>query len=219
MDLREHYQRDGEGDWLVSAPCMAGGAWRAARQLLACGGQAAERAGGRRASTCVALRSICSPPPPSLPPTPHNLALPPDQPTKKGVALGPDEWEQLVAAAPAISQALQAGGGGGGGGGGAASGAASGAAAPASAAVLAASAAAAPAASGAAVAAAPAEGSVELSASRRAEISTFKGTTYVGLREFYQKVRGGRRRGEKEERKREKIDWRCGRRTLRPPLG
>lgn len=91
-----------------------------------------------------------------------------------------------MAAEPRISQALQAGGGG------APSGAASGAAAAAAIAAAApatwAPAAGAPAAAPAPAAAAPAAGSVELSASRRAEISTFKGTTYVGLREFYQKV-------------------------------
>lgn len=31
---------------------------------------------------------------------------------------------------------------------------------------------------------------MELSGTRRADVSTFKGTTYVNIREYYEKVRG-----------------------------
>ncbi|KAL4420823.1 hypothetical protein ABPG75_010479 [Micractinium tetrahymenae] len=108
-------------------------------------------------------------------------------PGKKGVALSGEEWDQLCAAVGQLSQQLAAASGGAGSGGG-------GAAAPAKAAGGAAAAtgagpASGGAAGGGAVVAAAAAGGLplELSASRRADISHFKGQTFVGIREYYEK--------------------------------
>jgi len=106
------------------------------------------------------------------------------QPGKKGIALTPDEWDKLCAAAPQLSQHLQASGSQAGG--------SAAAAAAAAGAGTSSKAAAGGAAGGAAAApaAAAAGGGVELSSARRADVSTYKGTTYVNIREYYEKVRG-----------------------------
>ncbi|KAI7839951.1 hypothetical protein COHA_006345 [Chlorella ohadii] len=99
-------------------------------------------------------------------------------PGKKGIALTPDEWDKLCAAAPQLSQRLQAGGSQAGG---SAAAAAAAGAGPSSKAGGAAGAAA------SAPAVAAAAGGVELSSARRADVSTYKGTTYVNIREYYEK--------------------------------
>lgn len=107
-------------------------------------------------------------------------------PGKKGIALSAEEWEKLCGAAGQISEQLATKGGG-------AAAGASGAAAPAgrgstAAAGGAAAAAAAPAATAASAAAGGAAGgAVELSSSRRADVSNFKGQLYVNIREYYEK--------------------------------
>ncbi|KAL4451272.1 hypothetical protein ABPG77_009344 [Micractinium sp. CCAP 211/92] len=110
-------------------------------------------------------------------------------PGKKGVALSGDEWDQLCAAAGQLTQQLVAASRGAGSGGG-------GSAAPAGGARTAGAAAAAgagagPVGSGAADSGAAAGTAgvlpLELSSSRRADISHFKGQTFVGIREYYEK--------------------------------
>ncbi|PRW20186.1 transcriptional coactivator p15 [Chlorella sorokiniana] len=105
-------------------------------------------------------------------------------PGKKGVALTPDEWDKLCAAAPQVSQRLQAGGSQAGGS--AAAAAAAGGAGSSGKAAARGTAGGVAAAPAAPVAAAGA-GGVELSGTRRADVSTFKGTTYINIREYYEK--------------------------------
>ena len=114
-------------------------------------------------------------------------ACQPTQPGKKGVALSTDEWAALCSAAPEIAQHLVAVAGG-------AAGSTAAVPAPAPAAApQQAQQAAAPGGAGAAVAGG--EGGplpalpIELGSNRRADISNFKGQTFVGIREYYEKVR------------------------------
>ncbi|PSC71273.1 transcriptional coactivator p15 [Micractinium conductrix] len=107
------------------------------------------------------------------------------KPGKKGVALSTDEWAALCSAAPEIAQHLVAVAGG-------AAGSTAAVPAPAPAAApQQAQQAAAPGGAGAAVAGG--EGGplpalpIELGSNRRADISNFKGQTFVGIREYYEK--------------------------------
>lgn len=109
----------------------------------------------------------------------HAVAL---QPGKKGISLSEEEWGKLCAAAGQISGKLGAAGGGGGP-------AAPAAAGPGGAAGPSGAGAAAGAQAGAAAASASA-GGVDLSSSRRADVSRYKGSLYVNIREYYEKVRG-----------------------------
>lgn len=109
------------------------------------------------------------------------------------MALSGTEWDELCAAAGQLSQQLAAASGGNGSGDGAATRAVPAGAERAAAATAAAAGAAggAAAGSGGGAAAGAAGGlPLELSSSRRADISNFKGQTFVGIREYYEKVCG-----------------------------
>lgn len=140
---------------------------------------------GCRVGWCCGFRSSDLPPVHTFHLLPSSFAA--AQPGKKGVALSPDEWDKLCAAAPLITQHLQAGGSQAGGSAAAAAAAGAGSSGKAAARGAAGAAGAAP----AAAAAGGGGGGVELSGSRRADVSTFKGTTYVSIREFYEKVGAG----------------------------
>ncbi|KAL4857528.1 RNA polymerase II transcriptional coactivator [Chlorella vulgaris] len=111
------------------------------------------------------------------------------RPGKKGIALQAEEWGKLCTAAAQLSQQLQQSGGGSGA---APSAGPSGARKAAGSAGPSSGATANPAAAGASGAvaggAAGAFGSgVELSSTRRADVSTFKNVVYVNIREYYEK--------------------------------
>ena len=180
LDLREFWEKDGQmlvrwWRWcaagvpalLVRLPCCAARPSCCAAAPCTCACASVPRLLPCQSANCPGVFAHCP--------------LPSAQPGKKGIALTPDEWDKLCAAEPQISQRLQAGGGGG-----QASGPAAAAAAAGGAGGAAGRAAAAPAAGPAA--AAPGGGAVELSGTRRADVSAYKGTIYVNIREYYEKA-------------------------------